>query len=531
MPHITDKLIRNMPSPAQGQKIHRDTIVTGFGVRKTATGHTAFIFNYTSQGRDRRMTIGQYPAWSVVAARQAAARLRVRVDASQDPMEDQRLSRAEYTLQQLWERYDATVLVKKAESTQRDMRSIWKRIILPKLGRRRLSDIRVSDIEDLHLAVSEKTPVQANRCTATVRHAFNKAIRWDLTSMNPAKGVEKNDEAARARYLDDVERSRFFAALNGRDDTPSLLALNFLLLTGARRGEVLKARWDQIDFVQEAWVKPSANTKQRRLHRVPLSKAAINILHRARDCSDGDYVFPGRTGVALTEIKKSFYAVCREAGINGLRIHDLRHSYASALVSRGTSLPIIGGLLGHTQVSTTARYSHLADDAMRRATNRHTPAELAVLIAQKIGLLPTAGKASDIPPPASRAMSGEVTFDYGAFNGLFVIGCGAAMFETKWSKSSDTNICLYNDPPSINGVAIAKDAVTFEQLADASIYDFTSRTRRPKVGEIAVLRNTNGFYAALQIVNVEDDTRGAAADAVTVKYVIQSDGSANFAVE
>ena len=168
---------------------------------------------------------------------------------------------------------------------------------------------------------------------------------------------------------------------------------------------------------------------------------------------------------------------------------------------------------------------------MRRATNRHTPAELAVLIAQKIGLLPTAGKASDIPPPASRAMSGEVTFDYGAFNGLFVIGCGAAMFETKWSKSSDTNICLYNDPPSINGVAIAKDAVTFEQLADASIYDFTSRTRRPKVGEIAVLRNTNGFYAALQIVNIEDDTRGAAADAVTVKYVIQSDGSANFAVE
>lgn len=369
MPRITDKLIRDMPVPNEGQKIERDTIVTGFGVRKTASGHTAFIFNYTARGRDRRMTIGQYPAWSVAAARQAAAKLRIRVDAGEDPLEVQQVARAEYTLAHLWERYEELVLPRKAESTQKDERSIWKRLILPKLGNKRLSHIRPGDIDAFHLAVTALTPVQANRCIASLRHAFNMAIRWELAASNPVSGIKKNSEPPRQRFLDDLERARFVAALDAREDTPSVLALHFLLLTGARRGEVLKATWGQIDFVQEAWIKPSSHTKQRRLHRVPLSKSAMNILHRARLLTEGDFIFPGRSGKALTEIKKTFYAVCREARIEGLRIHDLRHSYASALVSRGTSLPIIGGLLGHTQVSTTARYSHLADEAMRHATN------------------------------------------------------------------------------------------------------------------------------------------------------------------
>lgn len=369
MPRITDKLIREMPAPKEGQKIERDNLVTGFGVRKTATGHTAFIFSYTSRGRDRRMTIGQYPAWSVVAARQTAAKLRLRVDAGDDPLEEQQVARAEYTLAQLWERYEKLVLPRKAESTQKDERSLWMRLILPKLGRRRLSHIRPGDMDAFHLAISATTPVQANRCIASIRHAFNMAIRWELATFNPVTGIKKNSERPRQRYLDDLERARFVAALDAREDTPSVLALHFLLLTGARRGEVLKARWEQIDFVQEAWIKPSAHTKQRRLHRVPLSNAAMGVLRRARALSDCEYIFPGKSGEALTEIRKTFTAVCREASISGLRIHDLRHSFASALVSRGASLPIIGGLLGHTQVSTTARYSHLADEAMRRATN------------------------------------------------------------------------------------------------------------------------------------------------------------------
>lgn len=369
MPRITDKLIRAMPTPGDGQKIERDNVVTGFGVRKTASGHTAFIFSYTSRGRDRRMTIGQYPAWSVSAARQLAANLRLTVDAGNDPLEQRQVARAEYTLAQLWERYEATELPQKAESTQQDERSIWRRLILPKLGRRRLSHIRPSDIDALHFAISAKTPVQANRSIASLRRAFNRAVRWELVATNPVTGVKQNHETPRHRYLDDAERKRFIDALDARADNSSVLAIRFLLVTGARKGEVLKARWEQIDFISEAWIKPSSHTKQRRLHRVPLSAFAMDVLQRAQVISNVEHVFPGPNGNALTDIKKVFQTICREAQIEGLRIHDLRHSFASALVSRGASLPIIGGLLGHTQVSTTARYSHLADEALRRATN------------------------------------------------------------------------------------------------------------------------------------------------------------------
>jgi len=369
MPRISDKFIRSMAIPTHGQKIERDDIVTGFGVRKTASGNTAFIFNYTASGRDRRMTIGQHPAWSVTAARQAAAKLRMQVDAGHDPLEQKQIARAEYTLADLWEEYDSLVLPKKALSTQRDERSLWRRLILPKLGRQRLSAIRPKDVDDLIRSVSVATPVQANRCIASIRHAFNKAIYWELAHSNPAVGVAKNPEASRHRYLDQAEWLRFLTALSACKDTPASLAVHFLLLTGARRGEVFKAQWDQIDLVDEVWTKPSAHTKQKRLHRVPLSNAAIEVLRRARKLSNGTYVFPGANGKALTDLKRTFQGICKAAEIEGLRIHDLRHSFASALVSRGTTLPVIGSLLGHTQVSTTARYSHLSDSAMRHAAN------------------------------------------------------------------------------------------------------------------------------------------------------------------
>jgi integrase len=358
-----------MPTPHRGQLIERDHLVTGFGVRKTATGHTAFIFNYTASGRDRRMTIGQYPAWSVTAARQVAAKLRMQVDAGHDPLEEQRVARAEYTLSELWAEYENTILPRKAASTQRDERSIWRRLILPALGRKKLSHVRNRDVENLIRRISEQTPVQANRCIASIRHVYNTAIKWELATYNPVKGIEKNPETPRHRYLDRREWSRFMQALEAREDTPSTLAIHFLLLTGARRGEVFKATWDQIDFDEMAWTKPSSHTKQKRLHRVPLSDVAVAVLRRAKAISTGPQVFPGAGGNALTDIKRTFRSICDEAAIDGFRLHDLRHSFASALVSRGTSLPIIGGLLGHTQVSTTARYAHLADASMRTATN------------------------------------------------------------------------------------------------------------------------------------------------------------------
>lgn len=370
MPRLTDKLVKEMPIPANGKQIrYKDDRVIGFGARRTASGRTSFTFDYVASGRDRRMTIGQYPAWSVEAARDAAAKLRRRVDAGEDPLEEDRQAKAEMTLALLWERYDREVLTSKRPKTQQNERSMWCRLVLPKLGYRKLSAIRAADIDSLHRAISQETPTQANRCLASVRHVFNKGIRWQLCDSNPATGAAKNPEQHRDRYLTDDEHERFLEALNRREDTSSTLALRMLLLTGARRSEVLKADWNQFDIVGGVWTKPSSHTKQKRTHRVPLSPEAVDILKRARKMSNGQFVFPGREGRPLTDIKKLFASLLREADIQNLRLHDLRHSFASILATGGQSLPIIGALLGHTQVATTARYAHLMDNALREAAS------------------------------------------------------------------------------------------------------------------------------------------------------------------
>jgi hypothetical protein len=170
----------------------------------------------------------------------------------------------------------------------------------------------------------------------------------------------------------------------------------------------------------------------------------------------------------------------------------------------------------------------LPDTIQYLSASRYTPAALAVEIANKVGGGPTSGKASDVPPPTSGVMSGEVTFDYGAFDGRYVIGTDATAFETQWSKGSDTSIHLYNDPQSIHGIAVARGATAIEQITDASAHDFTSRSRTLQTGEIAVLRNTNGFFAAVQILGVDDDKRGSPSDALTMRYLILAAGEHDF---
>jgi integrase len=149
--------------------------------------------------------------------------------------------------------------------------------------------------------------------------------------------------------------------------------VRLLLLTGARRGEVLSATWDQFDLTAGIWTKPSSHTKQKKEHRVPLSAPARQLLAeiKAKNWKPSPYVFPGRAGDGpMNEIKKSWAALCKATDLRGVRLHDLRHTYASVLASAGLSLPVIGALLGHTQPGTTARYAHLFDDPLRAATER-----------------------------------------------------------------------------------------------------------------------------------------------------------------
>ena len=169
----------------------------------------------------------------------------------------------------------------------------------------------------------------------------------------------------------------------------------------------------------------------------------------------------------------------------------------------------------------------LPTDTAYLSASTHSPAELAAMIIVKLGIRPFAGKASDLPPPRMTSLTGEVVFDYSNRNGRYMIGRGELEFETKWTKASDTSIHVYNDPPSINGVALAKSITSIEQVSNAELLDYTSRYRSPRCGEIVVLRNTGGFYAAVHVLAI-DDSRDDDRDELRFRFAIQANGKDTF---
>lgn len=160
--------------------------------------------------------------------------------------------------------------------------------------------------------------------------------------------------------------------------------------------------------------------------------------------------------------------------------------------------------------------------------NDYTPAQLAAAIVDKIGIEPFSGKASNVPPPRMTSPVGEVVFDYSNFNGRYTIGSGTAEFETKWTKASNESIHVHDDPDSINGVALARKATSIHEVTEGAMLNYTSSIRSPRLGQIVVLRNRHGFYAAIQILGIKDDTRGDDADQLRFRYAIQTEGSDNF---
>jgi integrase len=378
-----DRFVRGLPAPPSGNRIHYDRgkdAVKGFGVRVTTAGAKSFVLNYTVAGRERRMTIGAYPAWTVAAAREQAKSLRRRVDVGEDPLEEREAERAAPTVAELCDRYLAEHAARKR--TGEGDWSMAERFVRPRLGSRKVGAITFDDLDGLHRRVTkENGPYTANRVAALLSKMFALSIRWRMRTDNPAKGIERNHEERRYRYLTGDELRRLTDALAAHPNQLAANAVRLLLLTGARRGEVLGATWDQFDLEVGVWVKPSSHTKQKREHRVPLSAPARQLLadmrteaerrakERQRNLST--YVFPARVGDgSMVEIKTAWAALCKAAKIEGVRIHDLRHTYASVLASAGLSLPVIGALLGHTQPGTTARYAHLFDDPLRAATER-----------------------------------------------------------------------------------------------------------------------------------------------------------------
>lgn len=171
----------------------------------------------------------------------------------------------------------------------------------------------------------------------------------------------------------------------------------------------------------------------------------------------------------------------------------------------------------------------LPDDVGYVRADERTPAELAVMVAEKLGIRTFDGKASSVPPPRTTSPTGEVVFDYSSHDGRYVIGSGKLVFETMWTKASDEAIYVYNDAPSINGVALATGCSSISQVVNAERFDFTSRVRTVALGGVAVLRNTNGFYAAIHVIDIKDDSRHDDRDELRFQFAIQPNGSDNFA--
>jgi integrase len=370
---LTDRAIKQLPPPAQGNKVIFDEAVKGFGCRVTAAAAKSFVLRYRrrADGRQRLFTIGSYPDWSTGVARDEAKRLKRAIDGGADPVGELEDSRGAPTVADLCTRFLKDHLPRVRPATQRDYRQQIAVDILPAFGRMKVATVSHADVDAFHRRISERAPTHANRVLACLSKAFSLSVRWGWRADNPCRGVERNQEHKRVRYLSGTELERLTKALEELRDQGAANAVRLLLLTGCRRGELLAARWDDFDLEAGVWTKPGSTTKQKTTHHVPLSQAACQLLAGMRElANNAEYLFPARFTPHRLDLDDAWGALRKAADIPNVRLHDLRHTYASVLASQGLSLPVIGALLGHSTAGTTHRYAHLFDDPLRMATER-----------------------------------------------------------------------------------------------------------------------------------------------------------------
>jgi integrase len=386
---LTEAIVRTA-EPVEGRDYQIfDTEVRGFAVCIYRGGGRAFTLDYRYAGRQRRMTFGRWPEWSVSAARTRAKELRRDVDAGGDPLANRDAQREAPRVSDLIAQYVEVHLIHLARLNAADQRSMMEKFIAPAWGRMLVTEVSAYDVELLLNKVAEgrarpskvkpkgrarklqgpkPTPVRANRVGEVVRKMFAYAVKWGWRDDNPAMGFRRRMETPRERYLSQEEIVRLATALDAAEDARAANIIRLCMLTGARVGEVRQARFEDFNLEQLSWTKPATTTKQRRVHRVPISdEAAVIVRLRHQAVFDGcPWLFPGDTpGQPVQEIRRFWLRIQREAQIEDVRIHDLRHTFASLLVSGGASLEMIGKLLGHSQMQTTQRYAHLMDSPLR----------------------------------------------------------------------------------------------------------------------------------------------------------------------
>ncbi len=383
---VTERLVKSLKPPEAGNVIHYDGEVPGFGVRITAQSAVSFILTYYIAGRQRRYTIGRFPEWSATAARAEAIETRQKIRANIDPLEEREQQRGAPTVNDLAQDYMERAHATKRPSSIRNDLQMLANHILPRLGRLRVSAVGRRDVELLHGSL-KKTPYRANRVLALLSTMFSFAIDRAMRTDNPVYGVKRYHEESREYWLSIEQLRELEKALAEYSDQVAANAIRLLIVTGAREGEALKADWSQFDLRRGIWTKPSHHTKQQKIERVPLNAAAMHILTELKTSSNGsNYLFPGHNGCRVT-IRRPWVQVLKAAGLTQVvkkigkrgtalaihrplvRIHDLRHTFASHLVSSGESLHKVGKLLGHTSPQTTNRYAHVDNKALRETAD------------------------------------------------------------------------------------------------------------------------------------------------------------------
>jgi len=353
-----------------------DSEIAGFGCKVTPKGKRSYFLYYrTKEGQQRRPAIGAHGPMRPEAARDVARRWLADVAQGRDPSQARTQDRAAPTVRDLCSRYMAEhAETRKKDSSIRNDRRLIDAHVLPALAAKKVASVTRADIAGLHHAL-RATPYEANRMLAMASKMFSLAERWGLRpdNSNPAKNIDRYREEKRERYLTSAEVARLWQVLNSdaaaaKASPAAIAAVKLLMLTGRRLNEVLGLKWVWVDL--DAKLLRLPDTKGGRL-TVSLADAAVALLSELKkNAGDHAYVIPGAVkGKSLVNLQKPWRALRAIAGLDDVRIHDLRHTFASIGAGMGMSLHMLGRLLGHTQAATTSRYAHLAQTPVQAAAD------------------------------------------------------------------------------------------------------------------------------------------------------------------